>query len=145
MSPILLPTYDYLSDCLDKVLCGESERLDMDLSTQALLNGIVPTKMPVEHTWEIAYQSCDMCKLMISMKVNPSLINAKNLADLPPIFRVPMRESTILWENKRLIYLEPVSHSAKYLKLTIVPTVLQKLICTAFHVNPLGGHFSLYY
>ena len=145
MSAIMLPACDYLSDALSFILKNEMDRLNMDLSVPALLNGIIPTKMPTSNTWKIAYESDSTCKSMIEMTRNPAKINTTRVSQLASIYRAPMRDSRIKWEDDRLCYLEHISHSDKFLKLIIVPVVLQKMICVAFHVNPIGGHFSLYY
>ena len=60
------------------------------------------------------------------------------------IYRMHIRNSSITFENDRLILHEPTVVSNKSIKLTIVPKDIQKHIFTSFHANPMGGHFSLY-
>jgi hypothetical protein len=48
------------------------------------------------------------------------------------------------WTNDRLVLHEPIAHSTNTIRLTIVPLDLRRHIFAVFHINPLGGHFSLY-
>jgi hypothetical protein len=40
---------------------------------------------------------------------------------------------------------EPIANSTNTIRLTFLPLELRKHVFTAFHVNPIGGSFSLYY
>ena len=61
------------------------------------------------------------------------------------IYRRPLREGLIMHECNTLYLHEPVPQTAKATKLIIVPQGLWNIIFTAFHVNPIGGHMSLYH
>jgi hypothetical protein len=61
------------------------------------------------------------------------------------IYRSAVRNSKLKWENKRIVLYEPIANSTNTIRLTMVPLELRKHVFTAFHVNPISGHFSLYY
>ncbi len=69
----------------------------------------------------------------------------ENLGNIHAVYRAPIRQSQMKWENKRLLLFEPIANTTKTVRLTIVPTDLRHHVFAAFHANPLGGHLSLYY
>jgi hypothetical protein len=77
--------------------------------------------------------------------LNPSRITNEVLSKVHPTYRWAVRTSKLKWEENRLILFEPIANSANTVWLIIIPLELRKHLFTAFHVNPLGGHFSLYY
>jgi hypothetical protein len=117
----------------------------VDLSIPALFNGIIADKMPDESAWADAYSHDVCCATIIKMIINPSRITTEELSKIHAVYRAPIRQSQIKWENERLLLYEPIANSTKTVRLTIVPNDLRKHIFTSFHVNPLGGHLSLYY
>ena len=122
-----------------------SASTDLDLSIPALFNGIIRDNMPDDSAWKFAYRHDENCARLISMLADPSSISTPNLTQIHSSYRAPMRQSQIKWENNRLSLYEPVANSTNTVRLTIVPVELRRHIFTAFHTNPLGGHFSLYY
>ena len=57
---------------------------------------------------------------------------------------MPIRSSSVTFDNNRLILHEPTVVTDKSIKLIIVPDELRKHVFNSFHTNPLGGHFSVY-
>ena len=145
MPAILNMTHEVLTKSLDVTITRENKRLNTDLSAHALLNGIIRTKLPNDHIWLQSYNVDEECKLMIEMTSDPLLIKRENLEKILFFFRQPMRSSMIKWDQNRLCYFEPIAYSTKSIQLVIVPNQLQRLTCVTFHVNPLGGHYSVYY
>jgi hypothetical protein len=43
-----------------------------------------------------------------------------------------------------IIYQEPICGSRSFTRLQVIPKALFGIICTAFHTNPIGGHFNAY-
>ena len=83
--------------------------------------------------------------LMISMTKNPSLNIKTNVDLLDHTYRRHMRDGNIKYIDNKLCLFEPISHTTRQLKLIIVPDTLKNHIVVAMHVNPLGGHYSLYH
>jgi hypothetical protein len=116
------------------------------MSIPALFNGIIADQLPDESAWTAAYNNDPSCAMIIRLITNPGLIKPDTLDKIHSVYRSPIRRSEIKWENHRLQMYEPVANSTNKVRLTIVPVELRRYIFTpAFHVNPLGGHFSVYY
>jgi hypothetical protein len=122
-----------------------SEDSGIDLSIPALFNGIIADELPDKSAWKAAYDNDASCAMIIQLVTNPGLIKPATLDKVHSVYRSSLRKSEIKWENCRLQMYEPVANSTNKVRLTIVPGELRRHIFTAFHVNPLGGHFSVYY
>jgi hypothetical protein len=119
-----------------------SASTDLDLSIPALFNGTIRDDMPDDSAWQFACRNDENCARLISMTSDPSSISTQNLTQIHSSCRAPMRQSQIKWENDRLSLYEPVANSTNTVRLTTVPVELRRHVFTAFHANPLGGHFS---
>ena len=124
---------------------AQTIRYGVNFERSVFLNGLVRDNLPTHLSWQRAYDVDKDCNLMILMVQNKHLITKKNLEKLHHIFRSPMRKSQIVYEDEKLILKEPIVNSNKVLRLIIVPEDLRHHIFLAFHVNPLGGHYSSYY
>jgi hypothetical protein len=111
----------------------------------ALCNGIIAMDLQNDGTWSQAYRSDKNTRQIMEMLKNPSLITTAKLNAIDPIYRSAMQDLRIRMVNKRLCLFEQIASSTKQLQLVIVPSDLQQLIFISFHVNPIGGHLSLYY
>ena len=109
-----------------------------------VLQGIITLKLPTKTQWIKAYASDSSCTAIINMIKNPGLINKHNLATVHYRFRQPLRDQAIIIENDFLILKERIDENS-FVKLRIVPEALWNIIFLAFHANPIGGHFSVYY
>jgi hypothetical protein len=116
-----------------------------ELSVSSLFNGIIKDRrLPDQSAWQAAYASNTECRQILRM-IESKIINNDTLSQVHPTYRSPMRKSQIRWEQNRLTIHEPIFNSTQTVRLIIVPKDLQHHIFTAFHTNPLGGHFSVYY
>lgn len=135
-------------ECLDKKRSQEIQHnnsvSNVNYNPTAFLNGITPHQLPSDFDWTTAYEEDNDCRNIKNMLDNPRLITEQNLRDIHFIYRAPMRNRQIIFENNRLFYLESIEASHKFAKLIIVPSKLRKHIFTAFHSNPVGGHFGVY-
>jgi hypothetical protein len=122
-----------------------SSVLGVDLSISALFNGIIGDQMPDESAWCNAYSHDVSCAAIIKMIKDPSKITPEELIKIHSVYRSPIRQSQMKWEDQRLVLYETVANSTKTVRLTVIPLELRKHIFAAFHANPLGGHLSLYY
>jgi hypothetical protein len=145
MAAICSKLQEIINKPLQGLLSAQSERYNINLSVPALFNGIIATELPTDDAWTYAYQTDENCRQIMKMLLNPSSITNSGLQAINPIYRSAMHDSNIRMENNRLCLFEPIASLNKQLKLVIVPSDLQQHIFTAFHVNPLGGHLSLYY
>lgn len=109
-----------------------------------VLQGVVTMKLPTKAQWRKAYQDDSMCSSLFDLVTNPGLINKSTLSTIHYRFRQPLREGAIIIENEFLIIKEKLDENS-YVKLRIVPEALWDIIFIAFHANPIGGHFSVYY
>jgi hypothetical protein len=116
-----------------------------DLSIPALFNGIIADQLPDESVWKYAYGKDKCCATIIRLILNPSRITNKVLSKVHLTYRTAVRTSKLKWDENRLTLFEPIANSTNTVRLTIIPLDLRKHLFTAFHVNPLGRHFSLYY
>ena len=145
MLSIINTTYNILNTIQNTEIKNNSNILGESLSVSTSLNGLTIHKLPGEEEWTEAYRKDKTCKTLISMIKDPSLITQCNLQQVHFIYRMPIRQSHITYANNRLVLHEPTVDQHKIINLTIVPNDIQRHIFTAFHANPLGGHFSLYH
>jgi hypothetical protein len=145
MTVVATKLQEMVASPTNEILAMQSEQYNIDLSIPALFSGIIATDLQQDESWEAAYQSDDNCRRIIQMLKNPSLVTTAKLNTIDSIYRPAMRDSRIRFINKWLQLFEPIASSMKQLQLVIVPSDLQQHIFTSFHVNPLGGHLSLYY
>ncbi len=66
------------------------------------------------------------------------------LNDVHYCYRHPLRQSQLFIEDGMIIYREPIRGSRSFTRLQVVPKALFGIIFTAFHTNPIGGHFNAY-
>ena len=109
-----------------------------------ILNGTTLMKLPTKLQWSKAYSTDKSCQTILSLIKNPGLINKHSLSQIHYRYRQPLRDSCIIIENDFIILKEKIDDNS-YVKLRIVPKDLQNIIFMAFHSNPIGGHFSVYY
>jgi hypothetical protein len=109
-----------------------------------ILNGSVCMKLPTKEQWMLAYQSDKSCQSILEMLDNPGLINKHRLNSIHYRYRQPLRSGSIISEDGFLVLKESID-SRGFVKLRIVPEQLWNVIFLAFHSNPIGGHFSVYY
>eukprot|EP00978_Attheya_sp_CCMP212_P002696 scaffold5516_cov32-Attheya_sp.AAC.2 len=145
MQAILRQADIYLREKLEALVVNQEDRFGVDLSVSAFMNGIISDELPEDTAWQKAYKSDSSTQAMIAMLHDPSKITTESLLNVHSTFRPPMRDSQIKWIENRLYFQEPIAHSTKSIRLVIVPNDLQHHIFASFHVNPLGGHYSLYY
>lgn len=145
MASIAMILHEKLFSSLNNLLVSQEERYGIDLSVSALFNGVSISDLPDSHSWACAYEADDQCQHMINMIRNPSLICNRELTKIDAVYRSPMRNSEIKFIDGRLRFFEPIADSVRVIELVIVPKGLRQLIFASFHVNPLGGHYSLYY
>jgi hypothetical protein len=85
----------------------------VDLSIPALFNGIIGDQMPDGSAWANAYSHDLNCATIIKMLLNPGNITTVEVAKVHAIYRAPIRQSQMKWENQRLLLYEPISNSTK--------------------------------
>ena len=111
---------------------------------QTLISGAICTRLPSKERWVQAYANDSELCAVRELALNPSLINTQTLSKVNHNFRGPLRHSLISVENDMLIFREPISGSASYTRLTLVPRELYNILFIAFHANPIGGHLNAY-
>ena len=144
LTAILNSAYGILSSIQQREINANSIHMEEAINPSVFLNGIINHQLPDDNQWRNAYQRDSDCQNIINMLQDPSLIIHSNINKVHYIYRSPLRNSLITYENDRLIYHEPTIISNKTVKLIIVPADLRMHIFNSFHTNPLGGHFSLY-
>jgi hypothetical protein len=142
---IVKATNSLLRRSIDQRSKQTSHSTGVDLSIPALFDGIIADQLPDESAWKSACNNDQCCSTIIRLILNPSRITNEVLSKVHPTYRWAVRTSKLKWEENRLILFEPIANSANTVWLIIIPLELRKHLFTAFHVNPLGGHFSLYY
>jgi HKD family nuclease len=130
---------------IDRRSIEASNTTGVDLSIHARFNGIIADQRSDESAWRTAYENDESCNAILRLISNPGDITNESLIKVHNTYRAAIRNSKIKYERQRLILYEPVSHSVNSIRLTIVPLELRKHVFISFHVNPIGGHFSLYY
>eukprot|EP00984_Skeletonema_dohrnii_P006306 scaffold2258_cov84-Skeletonema_dohrnii-CCMP3373.AAC.7 len=144
---LLFPIYRHLLD----IQAANVDVMDQSRLTAAaavshapnFLSGAVGRPMPSNKDWITAYESDPNCKLLLAMLRNPSLISQEHVNKLHHIYRQPIRSSLITSEDGILhIHERLYQHESPAIKLRIVPAKLRNVIFTAFHGNPIGGHFN---
>jgi hypothetical protein len=135
----------FLRSSIDQRSIGASKSTGVELSIAAMFNGIIADELPDKSAWKAAYSNDPCCAAILSLLLNPGKIMNGSLSEVHSIYRSAVRNSKLKWENKRIVLYEPTANSTNTIRLTIVPLELRKHVFTAFHVNPIGGHFSLYY
>jgi hypothetical protein len=85
----------------------------VDLSIPVLFNGIIGDQMPDESAWANAYSHDLSCATIIKMLLNPSNITTAEVAKVHAVYRAPIWQSQMKWENQRLLLYEPISNSTK--------------------------------
>ena len=137
--------YNVLYFLQQQDVANYSHLLGVNVSSRDVLNGLVSHSLPNDQDWDRAYSSDNCCSTMLKMLKDPSLIGDKKfMEEIHYVYRSRIRDSSIIFKNKRLILIEPTVISDKSIELIIVPTDLQMHIFNSFHTNPLGGHFSVY-
>ena len=74
MPAVLNMAQSALNNIIKKIISNENSQLDMEFSTPALLNGLVPTSLTDERMWTNSYNVDKECRMMIDMTNNPLLI-----------------------------------------------------------------------
>ena len=75
---------------------------------------------------------------------DPSTITNKNLQTVHHRLRQPLCQSTLI-KDDAYIFLREHINSDTYVNLRLVSFDLRKTLFLAFHSNPLGGHYPVYY
>jgi hypothetical protein len=66
--------------------------------------------------------------MIIKMLLNPGNITTAEVAKVHGVYRAPIWQSQMKWENQRLLLYEPISNSTKTVRLTVIPKDLRKHI-----------------
>jgi hypothetical protein len=111
---------------------------------QAFLHGAIGLRLPSRERWINAYSDDPECCTIRRLIENPGSICKRALNDVHYCYRHPLRQSQLVMEDDMLIYQEPIRGSRSFTRLQVVPKALFGIIFTAFHSNPLGGHFNAY-
>jgi hypothetical protein len=135
----------FLRSSINQLSIEASKSTGVELSIPAMFNGIITDELPDELAWKTAYSNDPCCAAILSLLLNPGKITNESLSEVHSIYWSAVRNSKLKWENKRIVLYEPIANSTNTIRLTIVPLELRKHVFTAFHVNPIGGHFLLYY
>jgi hypothetical protein len=85
----------------------------VDLSIPALFNGIIGDQMPDESAWANAYSHDLNCATIIKMLLNPGNITTAEVAKVHAVYRAPIWQSQMKWENQQLLLYKPISNSTK--------------------------------
>ena len=109
-----------------------------------ILNGTTSVRLPSKEAWLKAYSNDKDCSKIIEFIANPGTVTNKAIQAVHFKYRQPLRQSNIIHEGGYLFLKEHISKDT-FVKLRIVPTDLRNIIFLAFHSNPIGGHYSLYY
>ncbi len=114
---------------------------------QAFLNGAVGIRLPDKVQWVEAYSRDAVMKCIIGFVTNPGTISNKALEALgiDYNYRAALCHSRIIIKDGLLIYCKPISGSALYARLQLVPSKFFNILFIAFHTNPIGGHFNTYH
>ena len=136
--------YSILKEIQDHEITIDEESTGNKINTVTILNGTTSIPLPSQDDWSLAYKSDKECTTIIQMIKNQSLITKENLEKVHYTYRQPIRNSEIKWENERLYLLEGSRNSGRVVRTIIVPNQLYKHVFSAFHTNPMGGHFSAY-
>jgi hypothetical protein len=145
MTQVVVFFHNLFTTYLDEKCEAVSESSELDISIPSMFGGIIRDSMPTESAWKEAYRLDEDCAAVIGMINDPSIISAESISKIHYTYRAPMRASQLKWEDERLVLHEPVAHSNNTVRLTVVPKDLRRHVFSAFHANPLGGHYSLYY
>ena len=113
-------------------------------SVQSFLNGAVGLRLPSRERWISAYSDDPDCCVIRRLILNPGSICKSALSDVHYCYRHPLRQSQLVLEDDMIIYREPIRGSHSFTRLQVVPKALFGVIFTAFHSNPLGGHFNAF-
>jgi hypothetical protein len=135
----------FLRLSIDQQSIKASKSTGVKVSIPAMFDGVIADELPDKSAWKAAYSNDSWCAAILSLLLNPGKITNESLSEVHSIYRSAVRNSKLKWENKRIVLYEPIANSMNNIRLTIVPLELRKHLFTAFHVNPIGGHFSLYY
>ena len=147
MGTIVTELFDTLLSHRNSVL---STNIDQSLPVApaatafSMLNGATSIPIPSPEAWRLAYMSDPECKLVMAFLDDPSTITNKNLQTVHHRLRQPLRQSTLIKDDP-YIFLREHINSDTYVNLRLVPFDLRKTLFLAFHSNPLGGHYSVYY
>ena len=109
-----------------------------------ILNGTIIMKLPTKAQCKKSYEQDKEYHLIMELIANPGLINKNTLNSVHYRYRQPLQDSCLAIENDFIILKERIDEDS-YVKLRIVPEPLWNIIFIAFHSNPIGGHFSVYY
>ena len=109
-----------------------------------ILNGTTSVRLPSKEAWLKAYSNDHDCSKIIKFIANPGTVTNKAIQTVHFKYRQPLRQSNIVHEGGYLFLKEHISKDT-FVKLRIVPTDLRNILFLAFHSNPIGGHYSLYY
>ena len=111
---------------------------------QSFVSGAIGSRLTSHQRWVEAYAADKECVELFSLVRNPGKICKDTLKEVHYCYRQPLQSSHLVIENDFLIFWEPIRGSASYTRLQIVPTDLRNIVFTAFHSNPIGGHFNSY-
>ncbi len=114
---------------------------------QAFLNGAVGVKLPNKAQWVEAYPRDPIMKSVLGFVEQPGTFSNKALeaSGINYNYRAALRHSRITVKEGILIYCKPITGSASYACLQLVPSEFFNIIFIAFHTNPIGGHFKTYH
>jgi hypothetical protein len=111
---------------------------------QAFLHGAIRLRLPSWDRWISAYSDDSDCSTIHRLIKNPGSICKSALNDVHYCYRHPLWQSQLFVEDGMIIYQEPIRGSRSFTRLQVVPKALCGIIFTAFHTNPIGGHFNAY-
>lgn len=145
MYTILLAAHSILLPIQNLEVQLNNQATGMNFTPHVFLNGLTCHDLPHDDEWTKEYQCDKDCKQIIHLLSHPQLIDHNSLKKIHYIYRQPMRHMHITYKNDRLRISQAITGTIKTLSLVIVPQGIRKHIFQAFHSNPLGGHYSLYY
>ena len=111
---------------------------------QASVNGTVATRLPDCQTWVADYDSDPNLARVRDIICNPASLSIDTLKYIPFNYHSALWQALIVIKNDLLIYRKPIAGGMSYTKLILVPSSLRNILCIAFHLNALGGHFNAY-
>jgi hypothetical protein len=103
--------------------------------------------VPTTNDWEHAYLSDpNLSTIFQEIQINSqtSTWASTLIKSVPPFYQDMLLQNHICLNNKRLVYMKPISLTNKSLSLIIVPASMRRTIFEHYHGSPSGAHMGEY-
>jgi hypothetical protein len=101
------------------------------------------SRLPSSKKWAKAYKNDSELCLVRNIILNPPKICNESLSKVNHNYRMPLRQSLLLFKDGMLIMKECITGSDSYTRLQLVPREFYNIILIAFCDNPVGAHLNL--